>query len=405
MRRRDDLLAWASGLPQYGNSTRDRILLIVLGGLGDTILCEMLFWHLKQERPSRCIEVLTTGHVLASMPTVDKVFLVNVDTLGQDDEAMRKCLSFLNQRQYGEAIAVLEMSPCTGMPAAFSGLALMATQAPVRIGRWSAGGLALEAPDGEIHRVRPPARCFTHEFEPGDPRMRTRHESLQARHALGINYEVPIGRPRLLSSEGMAAWWAEEIASRFRNNKQQLLVGVNFEVTYDLKRWPERRFLQVMRSAIRHGLRFIVVGQCLSPPRGELERQLGDAVLDLRGKTDVARLSAIITQCDVFLSADAGSAHLAQALQVPTVVLFGPSNDREFGPRENTRHRLVLARRKCGGPPCVLGPCPFAGGCMNTIRVAAVLDALLDLVQTLRGGEIPPRESVAGTSAEVRVLP
>lgn len=407
VRKRDELLAWAGALPGRGARPADAILLIVLGGLGDTLLCEMLAWHLKQERPSRRVDVLAgyPGHVLAAAPTVDAVFLARVEKMADDAEGLRRCLSALNESRYGEAVAVLEMAPLTGLAAAFSGLALQATGAPVRIGRRSAGAVVLETPDGRIHQAHPPVPCITHEFQPGDPHRRDRHESLHARQCLGRVYAAVPDRPRLLPASGLAAWWAQELAGRFRGGGRNLLVGVNFESTYPVKAWPEERFLQVVREARRFGLRFLVLGQKPGPATEEWKRSLGEDVLDLRGKTDLPRLLAITEQCDLFLSVDSGCAHLAQAFQVPTVVLFGPSNEREFGPRDSTRHRLVLAPRPCPDRPCVLGPCTSETGCMTAISAEHVRDVLLDLAQAVREGRLPPRETVAGRPASVRSWP
>jgi ADP-heptose:LPS heptosyltransferase len=60
--------------------------------------------------------------------------------------------------------------------------------------------------------------------------------------------------------------------------------------------------------------------------------QMGTKVRNLVGRTTIGQLAAVLQRCDLLLSNDGGVAHLAAAVQIPTLTIFGPSNDAAWRP-------------------------------------------------------------------------
>jgi ADP-heptose:LPS heptosyltransferase len=57
-------------------------------------------------------------------------------------------------------------------------------------------------------------------------------------------------------------------------------------------------------------------------------------------------------------------------------VLFGPSNEKEFGPVDPDLHAMVLPPEPLGCRPCILGPCVRGQSCMQLIQPQTVYQAM-----------------------------
>jgi ADP-heptose:LPS heptosyltransferase len=126
-------------------------------------------------------------------------------------------------------------------------------------------------------------------------------------------------------------------------------------------------YIELMKMGLRDGLKFVILGLDTMLSGLACAHFAPDSVMDLCGRTSLGQMIASIRQCDIFLSADTGSSHVAQACRVPTVVLFGPSNEKEFSPADLTMHTLLLPPEQPSCRPCVLGPCVRSRSCIQSI--------------------------------------
>jgi heptosyltransferase-3 len=110
-----------------------------------------------------------------------------------------------------------------------------------------------------------------------------------------------------------------------------------------------------------------------------LRARLRRPVVDLAGELTLKELGALIAGARAFVGMDSVPMHMAAALGTPTVALFGPSGDREWGPWE-VPHRIVAAPFACR--PCGRAGCGDSkvSECLTAIHPAAVLAALDDLL-------------------------
>jgi len=99
--------------------------------------------------------------------------------------------------------------------------------------------------------------------------------------------------------------------------------------------------------------------------------------IDLTGKTTVADLPALLSQCHVFIGNDSGAMHVAAAVGIPTVAIFGPTDP--FGTAPVTPRRTIV-REQPYCSPCFLRRCPIDHRCMTSIttrEVEAAVDPFL----------------------------
>lgn len=86
--------------------------------------------------------------------------------------------------------------------------------------------------------------------------------------------------------------------------------------TWRCKNWPSDRWQQVIIECKNRGLRVLLVGNDMVPI-------FTDVDLDLRSKTNVGQLGAILAECQFFIGVDSFPIHAAQAVGTPVVGLFG----------------------------------------------------------------------------------
>ena len=105
--------------------------------------------------------------------------------------------------------------------------------------------------------------------------------------------------------------------------------------------------------------------------------------VDMAGrKMELNKLAAAMECADLFVTDDTGTLHLASAVGVPTVGLFGPSRPERYGPWGN-KHLVIVPDLPCA--PCCGGTC--ASGivdCMAKISVDDVFSSCKELLRSLR---------------------
>jgi len=93
------------------------------------------------------------------------------------------------------------------------------------------------------------------------------------------------------------------------------------------KRWSVAGYARVVEMLLSAGLNVVLLGgEGDRDVARALKAKVGNIVTDLVGKTTWGQAAAVLDRCRGFLGADSGTAHLATARFVPSVVLFGPSD-------------------------------------------------------------------------------
>ena len=106
--------------------------------------------------------------------------------------------------------------------------------------------------------------------------------------------------------------------------------------------------------------------------------------IDLTGRTAIADLPGLLSQCHLFIGNDSGAMHVAAAVGLPIVAVFGPTDP--FGTAPVTQ-RLSIVRQKPYCSPCFLRRCPTDHRCMTAITadmVEAAAKPWLSPMQVLR---------------------
>jgi len=159
------------------------------------------------------------------------------------------------------------------------------------------------------------------------------------------------------------------------------------------KRWPAERYAELAARLARDtGARIVLVGSRNEQEvAGRILAHVGQhhpaelpALLDTCGAMPLRATAALLERCTAFVTNDSGAMHIAAALQVPMVAIFGPT-DWITTPPYRAPYRLVRDPTDCA--PCLLRHCPIDHRCMTKISVDRVLGEVMALLRPSEGGE------------------
>jgi heptosyltransferase-2 len=146
------------------------------------------------------------------------------------------------------------------------------------------------------------------------------------------------------------------------------------------KRWPAENFAALADQLIEEaGADVALVG---APDELEVSLEVSAAMrrqpVMLTGQTTLAEVVAVLSLADALVTNDTGPAHIAAALERPTLVIFGPTDPRTTRPFS---HAAEIIRRPPDCAPCMLRDCPIDHRCMTAISPAEVFTRARALMQ------------------------
>jgi ADP-heptose:LPS heptosyltransferase len=184
------------------------------------------------------------------------------------------------------------------------------------------------------------------------------------------NGEVPetAGMPRWREDEHEASRWCRMLnehgvpadPSRLELERPPVAVAplargatlIHPSASFEARRWPADRWAAVASAEAARGRPVVITGgpgeETLAARVAMLAGLPPEAVL--AGRTGLIELAATVAAASLVVCGDTGIGHLATALGVPSVLLFGPTPPAWWGPPpERARHR-VLWRGRRGDP-------------------------------------------------------
>lgn len=353
-----------------------RILLVRLDHMGDVVLTVPPVAHsLRSSYPDLEIHVLTTRvgrSLLAADPAITRILAFDppwsvIPASGNSVSRFSwfvRCAAFLHEHGFGgpadyDWLVYLSLSPWERILTRY----------------WSRRRVGFSN-IYERSTFRASTHLLTHKL-PFD----VAHHSTDSALDL-VNLVLPLAkredRTRLLATETARRRGAELLKSVSLLGDRLLVVhsGTN----RSMKAWPLENYLQVAALLNRaFGVKSVFVGrreeiQYVRQVCGQ-QRRSEPVLLDT---TQIEDLMGIALHATLFLSNDGGPMHIAAALGVPTLAVFGPTDENLFGPR-GIRSRSVRQPGICGQHhyPWRVASCCRATGkeCLREIKVDTVFEA------------------------------
>ena len=214
--------------------------------------------------------------------------------------------------------------------------------------------------------------------ERGETPPHERFYYLELLRRAGVIEELPacpdirLSAAAALAADGRAQW-------RRRGFEEERWIGVSPGAAFGgAKRWLPERFAEAAARLSRElDAGVVVFGSAGEAVLGERVAELtGPQARSLSGKTTLAEFLELAAACAMYLTNDSGSMHVAAALGVPTVAVFGATDHIGTGPASASA-RVVRHDVDCS--PCLLRECPIDHPCMTGVDVEMVVREALAL--------------------------
>ncbi|HPO55174.1 MAG: glycosyltransferase family 9 protein [Ignavibacteriaceae bacterium] len=166
--------------------------------------------------------------------------------------------------------------------------------------------------------------------------------------AIPVRYAETVEKG-LLDESGLDLLIPDSVKSRLTGDKQT--IGICPGSRHFTKRYPAEKFIEVGNKLASEGFRVVVIG-------GEDEKnicaEISDSIngaINLSTENDLYQIAADMKRCDGIICNDSGLMHVACAVKVPVVVIFG-SSVREFGFTPYGNKHKVVERENLSCRPC-----------------------------------------------------
>jgi heptosyltransferase-2 len=176
--------------------------------------------------------------------------------------------------------------------------------------------------------------------------------------------------------------WVEELFQQEGIEKTDKLLVIHPGASCPSKIWPSERFAEVAdRLMEKYGFKVLLIaGPKDIKIAQEVIKKMRHPAVNLAGKTSVSQLATILKKCQLFISNDSGPVHIASAVGIPVISIFGrnqkglsPLRWGPLGRKDRVLHKEV------GCIECLAHNCVKEFACLKAISVEEVLNTV-DLI-------------------------
>jgi heptosyltransferase-2 len=140
------------------------------------------------------------------------------------------------------------------------------------------------------------------------------------------------------------------------------------------KRWPVTKYAELAALLqVRKKANILLVGSSEDTELAEsIVSSMTKKPFNLAGNTSLRLLAGLISQANLFITNDSGPMHMANALKIPVVAIFGPTDPKTTGPFQEP---AIVIKKDAPCWPCRYRECPFDHRCMINIHSEEVFQA------------------------------
>jgi len=319
------------------------ILLVSLSNLGDMVLTTPVFMKLAGEFPDAVIDVFCGapgGEIFSRHPAVREVIIARFH---RSAVKRLKNLIYLRNRHYDLVVDLKKTLLPLFVGAAF--------HPPV----FSFSGYS---------RVSGIKKTF-HKKE----------EHLRALRSLGINTDDADFFVPVTMSDCRA------VDDLLKGPGGGDIVLLNPGAKSHLKRWGAGKYAELAdRLTGELGCRIMIAGnEDDKGVIGDLLDSVNVPVENIGSRTTIGELMELMRRVSLVITNDSAPLHMASAVNAPTVAIFGPTDERKYGPLAD-KNRVIkpsIKCRPCGKALCSIGP---DEGCISRITVGEVFNAAKEIL-------------------------
>lgn len=326
------------------------VLIVGPSWVGDMVMAQSLFMLLKERRPEAPLDVLAPAW---SLPIIGRMSQVRrgIVAAGEHGE-----IAFGKRRQLASGLRAAGYSQAIVLPRS-----LKAALVPwlARIPRRT--GFRGEMRFGLINDMR--------RFSPGDL-----DQTVKRFLALGLERDeriTAIPEPKLEVDESRQRQTIARLGLDVDRPVIAMMPGAEYGPA---KCWPLAHFHALAQALDVAGYNVWVLGSATDQPAGAAISAGGNA-RNLCGQTSLEEVVDLLAACEQAVSNDSGLMHVAAAVGIRTVALYG-STTPDFTPPLTARRKIHYLELECS--PCFARECPLGHlRCLHEITPQAVLADIL----------------------------
>ncbi|WP_455212048.1 lipopolysaccharide heptosyltransferase II [Kaarinaea lacus] len=338
------------------NAALNRILVVGPAWVGDMVMAQSLFKTIKKQHPQASIDVVAPNWskpLLARMPEVNMAFSLPVSHGKLQWRARWALGKQLRRNQYDQAIVIPRSYKAALVP--------WFAKVPIRTGYKG------ESRYGVINDMRAL-----------DKKLLT--QTVQRYVTLGLpstaSLPPPIPEPGLTIDPNNGVHIVEKLGLKVDTTVIALLPGAEYGPS---KRWPIERYRELADRLSAVGNQVWVFGSEKEQPIGEqIADGLSANVVSLCGRTTLEDVIDLLSLANVVVSNDSGLMHVAAAVDVNIVAIYG-STTPAYTPPLTPKARILYENLSCS--PCFKRQCPLGHTmCLTNISVDRVMKVVSKLI-------------------------
>jgi lipopolysaccharide heptosyltransferase II len=315
-----------------------RILVVNPFGIGDVLFSTPLLRNIKENYPRSFVAYLCNKRVaplLEKNPHVDKLFVFEKDewrALWRKSRFnfIKKFFLFLKEIRQGKFHIAIDLSLSRQY-----NFFLWFIRVPARIGfDYKERGIFL------THKIKIDGYHHKH----------IASYYLEMCRFLGI--KPRIGKLEIFLSKDEEEYARQFLSAKGIDTHKDIVIGIvpgggaSWGKDASLKHWDYRKVAVLSESLIHnYRARIILFGDSKEAEIcKEIARVLENKPLNLAGQLSLREFAACLKQCRIVICNDGGPLHMAVALGVKTVSVFGPVNERVYGPFPPSFEHIVVTK-------------------------------------------------------------
>jgi len=155
------------------------------------------------------------------------------------------------------------------------------------------------------------------------------------------------------------------------------------------RQWKTEGFVEIGRRLYqKYKAQIIITGGNNDSVAYEINNDLRDVHPVLAVGLPLSRLGALLERVHLFVSNDTGPFHIADAINTPYVVLFGPENPHRYGPYDTRSRSRIVTAMDITCSPCLKHTCR-THECMESITTDMVWDGVESLLKEMKEEKQP----------------
>lgn len=351
-----------------------KVLILELGGIGDVVMSLPAIEAVLNSHGNGNVDILTvprTKAIIESLKTkgFENFSVISTDAL--DKGNITNWLQLIKKLRSERYDTVIDLSAVETFKAALKRwLFLKSTGAEKTFGRNTDG-----RGWGFTKKTEESLTSNEHEVE----------RKIKVVELLGLKadrtaFDLVINNNERKEVDNMLSEWL---------NDKRLIAGINPGAYRPSRMWPAERFKDIMGWLIENlSASIVVIG---GDREGSIVEDIVRSLPEDRIKTvigiPIMKLAAVIEKTNIFITNDTGPMHIAAALNIPTIALFGQTNLHRYHPyMDNSRY--IAIKKDHALCPCFSFKHPMeecrrydcaAKNCMDAITVDEVKEAVIQL--------------------------